>query len=400
MLKKIPFAWLSVCETAALLLFTFHSSVVMSAEEATANRTSEAVCTERVRQVLPTLEPENHMRTLLEHYPLTFGDRIHHVWMDKMKRYGVKSAYLDLRFVWKDGIKDLEVVNVHYARQYAQYNLAIDDPHQLARIRAGGLERELKGVALREARQSRYLTGMREDGFKRAHGTFTVVLMDEECFPGLRAGEDEFYDDDFTELMRAAAAYEGDFKAVESALARGTDVNARDHHGATALIYAAMQGNAETVRALIAHGAEVNAIDKLGRTPLMQAARFHQREAVKALLDAGAQVNQKNEDGTTALLENAPHDTGDTLEVLLAAGAEVNVQDADGRTPLMEAARFGNVEVVKSLLAAGADVNIRDKAGDTALGSAVYQHQADWAITANDRHEEVIRLLKAAGAKE
>jgi ankyrin repeat protein len=47
-------------------------------------------------------------------------------------------------------------------------------------------------------------------------------------------------------------------------LGRGTDVNASDHHGQTALMLAAHAGHREVVKILIAHRANLNITPSLG----------------------------------------------------------------------------------------------------------------------------------------
>ena len=61
------------------------------------------------------------------------------------------------------------------------------------------------------------------------------------------------------------------FEAVRAALEFGSDVNAANDAGTTALHAAAMQGADSIVEVLAAHGAELDAKDRRGRTPLSMA---------------------------------------------------------------------------------------------------------------------------------
>jgi len=63
-----------------------------------------------------------------------------------------------------------------------------------------------------------------------------------------------------------AAARRGDINTIRILLNKGTDVNAKDRHGETALIWAAAIGNIDLVKLLIAKGADVNIFDKEGYT--------------------------------------------------------------------------------------------------------------------------------------
>ena len=81
---------------------------------------------------------------------------------------------------------------------------------------------------------------------------------------------------------------------------------------------------------------------------------------------------------------------GDSIEAeaLLQAGADVDAKSSSGHTVLMYAAIRDHTETVQLLLDAGADVNVKDNDGETALMKAI------------NKHEEVVSVLRNAGAKE
>jgi outer membrane protein assembly factor BamB len=90
-----------------------------------------------------------------------------------------------------------------------------------------------------------------------------------------------------------AAARNGDGKAVEALLAKGADVNAKTHYGASALWFAAYKGHSKVVALLLKKGAEPDVRDALwGETPLTMAAQAEAAadatEMLTALLGAGA----------------------------------------------------------------------------------------------------------------
>jgi hypothetical protein len=113
--------------------------------------------------------------------------------------------------------------------------------------------------------------------------------------------------------------------------------------------------------------------------------------------------------------------TDDYLEIarmLMARGADVNVvAKCDvGESALMYAAIAANVEMVKALLAHGADVKketpildvlrqieveyFRTKSTPVPALSRQQAAMLDWTEKTRSRHEEITRLLKAAGATE
>lgn len=67
------------------------------------------------------------------------------------------------------------------------------------------------------------------------------------------------------------AIMRGDVQDLQDLLNRGTDVDARDQYGQTALMLAASAGHRELVEALIAHRASLNTTAKYGLTALMLA---------------------------------------------------------------------------------------------------------------------------------
>ena len=150
------------------------------------------------------------------------------------------------------------------------------------------------------------------------------------------------------------AAQRADWRAVQTLVANGADVDARQGDGATALHWAAYWDALEVADLLIRSGADVNAANDLGVTPLWAAAENGSAAMARRLLDADAYPD-------TPLLS--------------------------GETPLMTAARVGAAAVAQQLLAAGADPAATAGRRQTALMWAVAQ-----------RHPAVVDLLLAHGA--
>ena len=87
------------------------------------------------------------------------------------------------------------------------------------------------------------------------------------------------------------AAKRGDLSEVKRLLTMGSDVNATDKDGTTALMLAA-EASEENCRAivevLLAHGANVNAKDKNGQTALSLASKAGPKKVVELLRKARA----------------------------------------------------------------------------------------------------------------
>ena len=155
-------------------------------------------------------------------------------------------------------------------------------------------------------------------------------------------------------LLMYAAGF-GSPEALELLLAAGADVNAKNAFDATALLWAAR--DPVKARMLIEHGANVNVQSKQGRTPLMVASRAQGSSGViQLLLDKGADPRVKDKRADTPLL--LASEIGDVrmMRLLIDHGAPVNVANHFGETPLMLAALGNSLEGVRLLLAKGADV--------------------------------------------
>jgi ankyrin repeat protein len=156
-----------------------------------------------------------------------------------------------------------------------------------------------------------------------------------------------------TALHIAAAAHRREL--VESLVARGADVRARNRRGAEPLHYAA-DGNHDAehsdrvaqhdvITYLIAAGADPNALDNSGVAPLHRAVRNRCSRAVSALIENGADPLLMNKSGSTPLhlaVQNtgkshsgsdaAKEEQGRIIEFLLAHGASPTDPDAKGKT--------------------------------------------------------------------
>ena len=97
------------------------------------------------------------------------------------------------------------------------------------------------------------------------------------------------------------AALEGHADTVRSLAVCGSNVNAADEKGATALHKAAAGGHIETIEQLLSLGADAHAHDATGRTALHYAAQRGHLECARLLVRARADRAKKINQGQTAL---------------------------------------------------------------------------------------------------
>ena len=85
----------------------------------------------------------------------------------------------------------------------------------------------------------------------------------------------------------------GDLTAIERLLDSGSDADARDEHGQTALMNAARDGRTEVVRLLAGRGAGLNHTAKFGLTALMLSVIRGHIDVARVLIDGGADLHPR-----------------------------------------------------------------------------------------------------------
>jgi ankyrin repeat protein len=162
------------------------------------------------------------------------------------------------------------------------------------------------------------------------------------------------------------AAKVGDLVALESMVASGCRIQARDEDGDTALMYASAFGEADVLVWLLEKGACADSKNEAGSTALMDAARLGWWECVKVLVNAGCDMDCADCQGDTALMlvvgasEDVDEDCGKCAAILLEAGCDLAVEDPSGRCA-EERARVSGAGKLEAMIAAETERRILEK---------------------------------------
>lgn len=184
------------------------------------------------------------------------------------------------------------------------------------------------------------------------------------------------------------AASSSRLDAVKALLAHNPIIDTRSKiDGATALHDAVWCGNCDIIKLLIKSGAKLEARDDDGYTPLLVACHYQTSKVVQLLIEHNADMTATDDDGWTMQHFCAWFGRVDTVRCLIDKGVNFNVTQKDGFTPLHMAASHGYNEIVFDLVTNGARVDSKDKKGRT----AVY-------MAASEGHYETLNVLASMGA--
>ena len=184
---------------------------------------------------------------------------------------------------------------------------------------------------------------------------------------------------------------------------RGSNVNARDVFGATALHRAAAANTRlEVIRLLVDRGSSIDAADQKKMTSLHKALSFNPNLSISQfLIGQGADISRVSDVGTT-LHHAAINWNPEVLKLLLKRGTDIDVKNRKGQTSLHFAARNFMPDVSSILLDYGAYLESEDIMGDTPLHHAIKSRKYFTAINligrganidAKDRYGETPRTV-------
>ena len=174
-------------------------------------------------------------------------------------------------------------------------------------------------------------------------------------------------------LLAAAAA--GDADAVALALRAGADQETTDDRRRTPLLLAATNDRTDVARVLVALGANPNALDAQHDTPWLVTGVTGSVAMLEALLPAHPDLTIRNRFGGLSVIPASERGHVDYVRRVVQTGIDVNHVNDLRWTALLEAVILGDggprhQEIVRILLAAGAKRDIADKDGVTALQHA------------------------------
>ena len=197
----------------------------------------------------------------------------------------------------------------------------------------------------------------------------------------IKAGEHYPEDYDYTPLM--IAALRNDYDMVKFLVEKGADVNAKTHSEYSSVVTPLLLSldyehiefrydeNSFVAEYLINNGADINVKNNHGETPLMYASKLHNIKVVELLIQKGADINAFNNYGNTALIYGV--NNLETVKLLVENGADVNFYKG-GSTALISACEYSherNIDVIKYLVSKKANINAQDNEGDTALNKTL-----------------------------
>lgn len=166
------------------------------------------------------------------------------------------------------------------------------------------------------------------------------------------------------------------------------------------MILSSVSHNPDIIDTTIALGSDVNAQNKMGYTALMFAAAYNTPEMVQHLIDVGADPNTQsyNEDRNALHLAAAMNPNPDVVDVLVKAGIPIEQRTLTDVTPLMFASAVNrNLEVAARLAELGADTAAFGPDGKTPLG--LVQERMDgngkrYAKISAQMDEKILELLQ------
>ena len=181
------------------------------------------------------------------------------------------------------------------------------------------------------------------------------------------------------------SAEKGNARIIEKLIKNGTDINAAETSGNTALHLAVIRANLEVAKALLKSGADVNRRNNMGRTALHFAAEAGKQEMIEILKQHGADFFTSDKAGLTsdAIINKKIGERVAKFEEITSCTGETFLTDYQSKLKpwhslcfktypkLHQAAILKSPDILQWLIKNGADCNAKDENNKTAIEIAM-----------------------------
>ena len=155
-------------------------------------------------------------------------------------------------------------------------------------------------------------------------------------------------------------ALRGDLSEVKKSVNSGIDINKKDGHGVTAVMWAAIYGKKNVVKYLTEKGANIHLKANNGMTALLYATSRGQMEIAQYLIKQGADIHQTDGLGHSSYFHILLTDNVTLKNYVLKHNENIDEQNTSGQTPLHILASRKDVRLVKYLIDNGAKMDVKD----------------------------------------
>lgn len=212
------------------------------------------------------------------------------------------------------------------------------------------------------------------NSYDNAHSSpLTKALSDDSCemtkllvtkaSVGLR-------DEHKNSLLEIAVMQKASLESISYLVSLGSDLNAQNDNGDTALFFAALQNRKDVGELLLSHGADIFAPNKQNNSPLRVA--FTKGEEVLGWLINAKNINSCDKNQNTPLHFEAAWKNDFAVSYLLEKGAKVGLKNAFGETPLFSAVKSDSVSTMELLLDGGSDFKSKKGGFDNQMNTLLH----------------------------
>ncbi|EKX46375.1 hypothetical protein GUITHDRAFT_107578 [Guillardia theta CCMP2712] len=209
--------------------------------------------------------------------------------------------------------------------------------------------------------------------------TLSVLIQDEETLKSvspsgwnlLHVAAQHDHERAFSEKLLFMVKNPCKFDSIVSYLiSAGSDREAKDHFGYTALHVAVRHGLLPIVQHLLTYDVQVDSKTFLGESAGHLALLYGKLDVLDILLQHGINVEARDNNGDSMLHYSIRYPGSHVYIVmnkLASRGAHLQARNNKGYSALHVAAEVGNLEAIQALISYGCDIDIRDNEGGSWL---------------------------------